>query len=190
MPGYDDLKANKVYDGLDDLSLVGRFAYDDTCFYMEYIVKDDIHSNEQTPARCFNGDCIQYGFDTRKDARIKLLKSIQGFSDDDYNFVSAIASGKAVTHCYIAATENRERILGKEIAPPSIIRDEAAKTTTYRIAIPFADLAPLKPVPGNAFGFSFLAFDSDGKGTKLIHIQATPGVTNPTDPSAFLEFVF
>ncbi len=190
MPGYDDLKANKVYDGLDDLSLVGRFAYDDTFFYMEYVVKDDLHYNEQTPARCFNGDCIQYGFDTRKDARIKWLKGIQGFSDDDYNFVSALASGQPVTHCYMAATENNERLRGKELAPPTIIRDEATKTTTYRVAIPFADLAPLRPIPGQTFGFSFLAFDSDGKDTKLIHIEATPGITNPTNPAEFIEFAF
>ncbi|MBR4674971.1 MAG: hypothetical protein IKP00_10950 [Victivallales bacterium] len=190
MPGYDDLKANKVYDGPNDLSLVGRFAYDDTFFYMEYVVKDDLHYNEQTPARCFNGDCIQYGFDTRKDARIKWLKGIQGFSDDDYNFVSALASGQPVTHCYMAATENNERLRGKELAPPTIIRDEATKTTTYRVAIPFADLTPLRPIPGRTFGFSFLAFDSDGKDTKLIHIEATPGITNPTNPAEFIEFAF
>ena len=190
MPGYDDLKANNVYDGSDDLTLVGRFGYDDSFFYMECVVKDDLHYNEATPARCFSGDCVQYAFDARKDARIKYLKNIQGFSDDDYNFVSALASGRAVTHCYMAATENRERLVGKELAPPIIIRDEAAKTTTYRISIPFADLTPLKPIPGNTFGFSFVAFDSDGKDTKLIHIQATPGVTNPTDPAAFLEFAF
>ena len=181
---------NHTFDGLDDLSLVGRFAYDDTCFYMEYVAKDDIHHNEQTPARCFNGDCIQYAFDTRKDARIKLLKNIQGFSDDDYNFVSALASGQPVTHCYIAATENNERLRGKELAAPTIIRDETAKTTTYRVAIPFTDLTPLKPVPGLTFGFAFLAFDSDGKETKLIHMEAAPGITNPSNPADFFDFVF
>ena len=191
MPGYDDLKANKIYNGQDDLSAVGRFAYDDNCFYMEVVAKDDTHFNVQTPARCFNGDCVQFAFDTRKDARIKLLKNIQGLTEDDYNYVSALASGKPVTHCYGAADETRERLRGKELESiPQITRDETAKTTTYRIAIPFADLAPLRPIPGNCFGFSFLVFDSDSDQSKLIHLEASPGITNPTNPAAFLEFLF
>lgn len=188
-PGYADLKANKVYNGLDDLSAVARFGYDDANFYMEYIVKDDDHCNEQTPARCFAGDCVQYGFDTKRDARIKFLNGIRGFTDDDYNIVSALASGKPVTYCYAASMENAKQA-DAQMTPPEVIRNEQAKTTTYRVKLPFAELVPLKPVKGKVFGFSFLAFDYDSAEKKLYLIEATSGITNPTDPSQFLPFIF
>ncbi|MBP5640066.1 MAG: hypothetical protein J6X55_11345, partial [Victivallales bacterium] len=187
MPGYDDLKANKIYTGPDDLSIVARLGYDDSFFYMEYVVKDDVHVNEQTPARSFASDCVQYAFDTRKDARIKWLNNIQGFTEDDYNFVSALASGTPVTFCHLAATENRERLANKQLDSPTILRDDAAGTTTYRIALPFKDIAPLTPTRGLCFGFSFLAFDTDKNRDKLIWIQASPGITNPSNPADFIE---
>ena len=190
MPGYGDLKSNGLYDGLDDLSVRGRFGYDDTGIYMEFRVKDDVHFNDKSPARCFVGDCVQYGFDTLRNAAFEKLSGRPGWGEDDYRFTTALADGKPVTYCYGAAKCNRDRMDRKEISTPSVIRDEKSKTTVYRIRIPFSDLAPLAPEKGRVFGFSFLAFDKDGEQGAAYRIENTQGLAGNTDPSRFTAFIF
>jgi hypothetical protein len=78
----------------------------------------------------------------------------------------------------------------RELAKPSVTRDERTKVTTYRVKIPFADLAPLKPEKGRVFGFSFLAFDKDGERIAAYRIESTEGLAGNTNPGRFLAFVF
>ena len=190
MPGYGDLKSNGLYEGVDDLSVRARFGYDDDSFYMEVRVKDDIHFNDKAPARCFVGDCVQYGFDTLRNATFDALSGRNGWGEDDYRFTSALADGKPVTYCYGAAACNRNRMDRREFTAPSVTRDERTKVTTYRVKIPFADLAPLKPEKGRVFGFSFLAFDKDGERIAAYRIESTQGLAGNTNPAEFLAFVF
>lgn len=188
-PGYADLKANGLYAGPDDLSVAARLGYDDSRFYLEFVVRDDAHMNDNMPARVFAGDCVQYAFDTLRNGRVQLLKGERGFADDDYNFVSGMADGEPVTKCYGAPAAVAERLCGVGVGAPEIVRREEEGTTRYRIAIPFADLAPLTPEKGRVFGFSFLAFDKDPGEGKLYRIEATEGIATPTNPSRLMAFV-
>ena len=189
-PGFADLRSNGLYTGTDDLSARARFGYDDKRFYMEIRVKDDVHMNESMPARNFTGDCVQYAFDTLKDGRLDALEGKTGWGDDDYRFTSALASGVPTTFCNGAGAANRARMDSREYPAPSIVRDEKAKTTVYRIAVPFADLAPLAPEPGRVFGFSFLVFDRDIAAGTAYRIEFTPGLAGNVNPAQFGEFVF
>ena len=190
MPGYVDLKAHGVYTGSDDLSVVARFGYDDDAFYSEYTVKDDVHGNRSRPARVFAGDSVQFAFDTLNNARMKLFGGQRGFDDDDYNFVAGLAGGTPTLWCYVAGEKARTRIQDKAVLKPDIVRDEATKTTRYRVRIPFADLAPLKPEKGRVFGFTFHVFDYDPPATGSCLMRLSAGASTPFDPSKFRQFMF
>ena len=90
----------------------------------------------------------------------------------------------------MAGAAARARLQGKPLARPEIVRDEAAKTTRYRVRIPFADLAPLKPEKGRVFGFTFLAFDYDPPATGNCQLRLSAGASTPFDPSKFRPFMF
>jgi hypothetical protein len=190
VPSFGDLKSNGLYTGLDDLSVRGRFGYDEDNFYIELKVKDDIHFNNQTPARCFVGDSVQYAFDTLRDGRFCHLAGNSGWGDDDYRFTTALADGRAVSFCFGAASCNRSRMFRKEYLRPEVVRCEKTKTTVYRCSIPFSDLAPLKPESGRVFGFSFLAFDKDGERNGVYRIECTAGLAGSTATGEFTPFVF
>ena len=191
-PGYADLTVNGAYNGLDDLSARGRFGYDDEAFYLEFFVKDDVHENYSLPARLFVGDCVQFAFDTENNARLKILEGNRGFDDDDYNIVSGLAYGKSLSVCFGAAAANRARLNEKAVGETTIVRDEPKGVTHYRVRIPFADLAPLRPEKGRVFGFSYLVFDYDHSEKTYFnyYIQFTPGIASPPDPSKFAAFMF
>lgn len=190
VPGYADLKIHNVYEGLDDLSATARFGCDDDALYIEYAVKDDVHGNSSRPDCVYIGDSVQFAFDVRNNARLNLFEGIRGYDDDDYNFVAGLAGGEPTLWCYVAGAETRERLRGRPLSPPDIMRDDIAKTTRYRVRIPFADLAPLKPEKGRVFGFTFHVFDYDPPATGSCLMRLSAGASTPFDPSKFRQFVF
>ncbi|MBR4665223.1 MAG: hypothetical protein IKO93_15260, partial [Lentisphaeria bacterium] len=190
VPCHEDLSNHGNYTGLDDLSAVFRLGYDRQHLYLEVRVKDDIHLNDNVPARIFNGDCIQFAIDSNRDAKMKKMRGIKGYSDDDFNFVSALAKGKPYTHCYTASKETLAKLRGKTYQlKPEITRDEKTKTTLYRVKLAFADLAPLKSEKGRNFGFSLILFDRDSP-LSYHSMEYTAGVSQPVDPSKYPAFQF
>ena len=190
VPCHEDLSNHGNYTGLDDLSAVFRLGYDRQHLYLEVRVKDDIHLNDNVPARIFNGDCIQFAIDSNRDAKMKKMRGIKGCSDDDFNFVSALAKGKPYTHCYTASKETLAKLRGKTYQlKPEITRDEKTKTTLYRVKLAFADLAPLKSEKGRNFGFSLILFDRDSP-LSYHSMEYTAGVSQPVDPSKYPAFQF
>ena len=187
---YEDLKVHGNYTGLDDLSAVFRLGYDDKFLYLAVTVKDDTHLNENLPASIWNGDALQYAIDPNRDAKMLLMRGSRGYANDDFNFASALVRGVPRTRCYVASVETRKTMQNKDYRlAPEIVRDEAAKTTTYRIRLAFSDLAPFKPVPGKSFGFSLIVMDRDTP-TSLYHMDYSQGVCHPFDPSQYPAFRF
>ncbi|MBR4666551.1 MAG: hypothetical protein IKO93_21970, partial [Lentisphaeria bacterium] len=190
IPAHDDLKTYGIYKGLDDLSAEFRTGYNDRYFFLEVKVRDDAHVNPTPGKRIFAGDCVQFGFDANRDALMKMMRGTRGFTDDDFNFISALAGGKRMTYCYAASQETRGRLLDKVYGvQPEITRDEETKTTVYRIRIPFADLAPLKPEKGRIFGFTVVVMDLDPT-QPLYHIQYSAGLAGAQNPAEFPAFIF
>jgi hypothetical protein len=192
MPGYADLAVHKIYNGPEDFAVSARFGYDGEALYMEYSVVDDVHSNPAPPAVVVDyGDSVQFCIDTMGDGRERLFAGKRGLDDNDFNFGAALAKGRPVLWCYMAGTETRARICDKDVFEhPDIVRDERSKATRYRIRIPFADIAPLKPEVGRVFGMSFLAFDYDPPEKGHYRLQLTDGVANPMNPARYRRFVF
>ena len=119
-----------------------------------------------------------------------LMRGSRGYANDDFNFASALVCGVPRTRCYVASVETRKTMQNKDYRlAPEIVRDEAAKTTTYRIRLAFSDLAPFKPVPGKFFGFSLIVMDRDTP-TSLYHMDYSQGVCHPFDPSQYPAFRF
>ena len=95
-----------------------------------------------------------------------------------------------MTYCYAASQETRGRLLDKVYSiPPEITRDDRNGITLYRIRIPFADLAPLKPEKGRIFGFSVVVLDLDPK-QPLYHIDYSTGLAGAQNPADFPAFIF
>jgi len=187
---YEDLKVHGNYTGLDDLSAVFRLGYDDKFLYLAVTVKDDIHLNDNPPASIWNGDGLQYAIDPNRDAGMLLMRGSRGYANDDFNFASALVNGIPRTRCYVASAKTREKMMNRDYRlAPEILRDEAAKTTTYRIKLAFDDLVPLKPIPGKVFGFSLIVMDRDTP-TSLYHMDCSQGVSHPFDPSQYPAFRF
>ena len=188
--GYDDLKIHGVYTGLDDLSGVFRLGYDKQYLYLEARVKDDVHLNDNAPGFVYMGDSIQFAIDTCRDAKMKLMRGVRGYSDDDFNFVSGLVKGKPYTWCFVAPTKKRAELLDKPYwLTPEITRDKKTKTTLYRVKLAFSDLAPLKPEKGRNFGFSLIIFDKDTP-TSYYDMDYSEGVCQPFDPSKYPAFQF
>ena len=188
--GYDDLKIHGVYKGLDDLSGSFQLGYDKQYLYLSVCVKDDAHANECVPGQIYSGDSIQFAFDARRDAKMKLMRGIRGYSGDDFNFGSALAKGKPITRCFVAPSVLRGKLFDKNYhLAPEITRDEKTKTTRYRIKIAFEDLAPLKPEKGRNFGFSIVIFDR-APPSEFYNIEYSAGVTHPNDPAKYPAFQF
>ncbi|MBO4630648.1 MAG: hypothetical protein J5858_01860 [Lentisphaeria bacterium] len=190
IPGYDDLKVHGVYTGLDDCSGSFQLGYNEKFLYLEVRVKDDIHLNDNPSARIFNGDCIQFAIDPKRDAKMRLMRGFLGYSNDDFNFVSGLARKKPYIQCYVASVETRAKLLGKPYhLTPEIIRDEQKKITLYRIRLALDDLVPLKPRKGGCFGFSLIIFDRDTP-TGLHQMSFSEGVSHPFDPAKYPVFQF
>ena len=190
IPAIDDLRTYRIYTGPNDLSAEFRTGYNDRYFFIEARVKDDVHLNPYPGKRIFAGDCVQFGFDANRDAVMKIMRGVRGFTDDDFNFISALAGGKAMTYCYSASQETRGRLLDRVYSiPPEITRDDKTGTTLYRIRIPFADLAPLKPEKDRIFGFTLLVMDLDPK-QPLYHIHYSAGLAGAQNPAEFPAFIF
>lgn len=181
-----DFAANKHYTGADDCSVIVRMGYDKSNLYMNVKVKDDIHVNEQTrDFMTWAGDCIQFGFDPNRDAKLKNMQGKSAFCDDDLLFTAALVGEEQRFLCHNAPDI-------KKIKPDyTVKRDENNKTTEFDITIPLNQIPSLKTVPGTVFGFNLIALDCDVKGgTSQYWMQLSPGIAAGQNTTLFKGFIF
>jgi len=170
------------FGGETDLKVSFRGAYDAKNLHLQFVVTDDVHKNDQAEgAYCDLGDSVRLVFDIDRDGGL-------GYRGDDFELCAALnGQGKVLAWRFV----ERGRYLGAEAAlnpAPTIVRDEAAKTTTYRFALSLEYLK-LKPDAGTAFGFSFGVNDQDGGPAVKKSMSASPGVQRPPYPGLFGEGV-
>jgi hypothetical protein len=108
-------------------------------------VTDDLHFNTKTGDQIWNGDAMQMGIVTVKDVQ--------------WNLGLALTQSGVVLQQFSGANN---ALLN--VASRSVVRNEAAHTTSYELSLP---LAALGLEPGAEFGFN-IAFldDDDGKGMR------------------------
>jgi len=170
------------FNGETDLKVAFRGAYDAKSLHLQFTVTDDVHKNDQAEgAYCDLGDSVRVVFDIDRDGGL-------GYRGDDFELCAALnGQGKALAWRFV----ERGRYLGADAAlnpAPAIVRDEAAKTTTYRFTLPLEYLK-LKPDAGTVFGFSFGVNDQDAGPAVKKSMSASPGVQRPPYPGLFGEGV-
>lgn len=184
-----DALPNKLWTGPEDLSCKIYLAYDNENFYFVAEVVDDVAVNERGGFRMWSNDSFQIAFDTMNDALSEELSKNMGYDLNDYEFGVGLTPKGPECFCYAAGLENKE--LDNKTTPFKVMVKKAANgNMLYELAIPWSALAPLKPVPGTAFGFNFINLDSDESGkSSLYGIGLTPGIVEGKKPNEFKTFI-
>jgi hypothetical protein len=182
-----DALPNRLWTNSKDLSCKVYLAYDDQYFYLAFNVNDNVMSYHRSGQGLWANDSIQFAFDPDGNAVKAEISGKSGYDEGDSEFAMAMTPEGAQLFCYKASSENR-KIQGKLCSFPLKIKREGTHTL-YETAIPWSALAPLKPEPGNTFGFNFALFDSDEKGkSPLYWFSLTPGIAGGKKPEAFNTF--
>lgn len=143
------------WNGENDLSGQAKFAYDQEHFYLNFVVKDQIHRGIAGESM-WNGDSVQIGF------------SSNGSSyETEYGF--SLANGVPDIWRWLSGSAE----LPKDTAELAAHRDHASGSTVYEAKIPWK--AIFKEKPAQDFRFTFLLNDNDN-GTRRGWIQWTDGI--------------
>ena len=133
-----------VWDGLEDHSATIRILYDDENVYLGIVVTDDYHQN---PGDGWNGDSIQLHIADEDRASRVGLHNIALPAEDPVD--------EPIEDFVI---HNEGSLEGTEVF---IIRDSAAKTTTYEIMLPLEVVGVDELAEGVKFGLGMAINDGD-----------------------------
>jgi len=146
---------DECWKGPDDLSASISLWWDDRALHLFAELKDSKFFQRWTDWETFWGDSIQFMIDPAKTRS-------RGYGAN-YEFAGAFTvNGPELMLWYApssGAEQARELWKDPEFA---IERDEAQKTTSYKLSLPWSKLAPFAPRKGASFNFMFLANDNDG----------------------------
>ncbi|MFJ1713504.1 hypothetical protein [Streptomyces sp. NPDC088260] len=136
--------------GPEDLSGTIRYTHTDQDLILDAVIKDDVHHADRTdPSAAWQADSLQYD----------LYSDFPGTPGGNRVEVGAalLPSGPAA---YTWAAPPGQQAGPTPGAKVSVVRDEPAGTTTYRLAVPWTSLGFDHP-PTGTFGLSFLVNDAD-----------------------------
>ena len=167
------------WSGPADLSHRTLIGWDSGHLYLFSEVRDDTHSNPFHGIGIWKGDSLQLGLDTFNDADGKLA-----YDSDDYEFTFAKDRKPWAHHAPPFRTSPAETDGIHSI----ITRDETAKTTTYRIAIPRAQLEPLKLRTGTVFGLALCINDADPSKPRRT-MEFGSGISEVKCPGRFIKMI-
>ena len=154
---------------------------------MKVEVRDEFHTNRyHSSDTLWAGDSLQFAFDSNLDAREKVFQGRKGLFDDDFFMTAALTDRGPLFFCQNTGHGKGDWSRIK----PVIKRDNAKKTTTFEITLPWPMMAPITPQKGRMFGFNFLAMDTDNPTTYSAYwMQLTPGIAGGRTPEKFHTFV-
>jgi len=127
--------------------------WDEDYFYMKAAISDEVHAQSYTEDKVWNGDSMQFAFSPRIPG--------EDASRTEYG-LSLTPQGPQL---YRWSSIGGKKIGLVDHGNYNVIRDETHKLTTYSIALPWSELAPIHPQDG-VMGFSLLVNDNDGDGRK------------------------
>lgn len=165
--------------GAEDLSHRTLPGWDENNFYLFSEVRDDVHWNPHGDSESWAGDSLQIGIDSFNDADGK-----PSYDSDDHEFTFALDK-KPWSH---QGPPNRKTPDEAAGVRQFITRNEEAKTTTYRIAIPRQLLSPLKLREGTVFGLGLCVNDED-PGEARYHMNFGNGIGEAKCPALFKKLM-
>ena len=181
-----DAGANKMWTGVEDLSVTAWVAWDEARFYFAARVRDDAHVQERTGTAIWANDSFQIGFDTLSDALDPAFAGRAGYSPDDHEFGIALTPEGPQLFQWTGGPDPNGRLV--PAAQLAIRRD--GSETLYEWAVPWGELKPLAPRAGRIFGFSFVAIDADKSGQSAPYwMGLTHGICGGKNPAAFARCV-
>ncbi|MDR0932949.1 MAG: hypothetical protein LBM70_08035 [Victivallales bacterium] len=152
----------------------------DDAFDLYAEVVDAVHHPETADMAVWEGDSLQFAFDTRG----------RGIAGDRVEFAAALGTdGKP--HLWKVVAPNLEGDLpGRYTAAGNPVRNAVCKferkqgSTVYRIRLSSSELLPLVPERGTPLRFSVLVNNNDGKG-RAVYLEWSTGIGGIKDPSKF-----
>ncbi|MFD0715768.1 S-layer homology domain-containing protein [Paenibacillus sp. GCM10027626] len=160
------------YKGKDDLDGDIWLHFDQDNFYLTAKIKDDVHAYPATGADIWKNDSIQFA----------LSRGIPGESFEWYEYgVSDTANGPQIYRWNAPSGVARGPVSNGKL---SVTRDEDHKITLYKLALPWSELTPIKPVKEEGISFSLLVNDNDGAGRRG-WIEWGSGIGVEKKPSLF-----
>ncbi|WP_161952919.1 sugar-binding protein [Paenibacillus sp. EZ-K15] len=163
------------------IDLTGHISlqHDKDNLYLLAEVEDDVHAAPEGQANIWNNDSIQFA----------IAPGIPGESQGFYEFGIADTPDGAQVYRW----SNLEGKIAEAVqrAKAEVIRDEEQKLTTYRLALPWSELTPIKPDRGEVISFSLLVNDNDGNGRRG-WVEWASGIGNEKRPSLFrsMQWIF
>ncbi|WP_128658059.1 S-layer homology domain-containing protein [Paenibacillus sp. 598K] len=141
------------YSGASDLSGDIWLNWDDDNFYLSAEISDDAHVQPSADREIWQGDSIQFA----------LSPGAPGEDSRHYEYGIALTSQGPQLYRWSGMTAATiQQITNRELR---VVRDETNHKTRYKLALPWSELAPIKP-SDVLFSFSMLVNDNDGAGRR------------------------
>ena len=138
------------YAGPQDISAEVRLVWDSTALYLAIEARDDNFVRVRSVSQIDRGDSI--------------VLAINAESQEPNQFVVALLTGASlVWRAQPADRAGESKAIGRAI----LARQEKGEwRVVYELAIPWDELAPIRPIPGQEFDLTISACDDDGAGMK------------------------
>ena len=160
--------------GPEDLSAFFHTMWDDEYFYIAAQVRDDRFRQPFIGTEVWMGDSVQFGIDPDYDRSLS-------YGEDDGEYGLALTQlGPQV----VRWTGDGGVIRTANLA---VLRQDGI--TVYEAAIPWEEMAPLRPEVGKTVGFSLVVNDDDGDGRKC-WLEWLGGIAGSKDPSLWGALTF
>ena len=169
--------------GPDDFSAEARASWDREALYLEVLVRDDLHFNNKK-TNPWNGDSVQLAVDPQNNGTLRKLKhkSFQA-EPGDHELIVALHGDGTVSRQVCAGAAG----LGSP-QYSTVVRNEADKTTRYRIELPWKILG-VTPAKGKVIGMSMVIFDDDGGTGMQYYGSFGGGIINGKDAALYERFI-
>jgi hypothetical protein len=127
----------RLSEGTEDASATGWGAVTTRALRLYIVVRDAHHSNTRTGAAIWDGDALQIGIDLRGEGAGVLPSSTPRVGPSGASITFALTDKGPLAWAHYHGRPGGEGALPQ--LAPRITRDEAAKTTTYDLTLPWAE---------------------------------------------------
>jgi hypothetical protein len=149
---YFTLDKAVQWKGAADLSATMRFLWDDKCLYVGVDVSDDVFANTKQDGEIWAGDGLQFLIDPKRSSLEKPGKYDLG-----------LAQGKKGPQAWCFLSANAATPVGA-VPDIEVHCKQREGGMIYKLAIPWARLAPFTPAAGANLGLSMIVNEDDGNG--------------------------
>ncbi len=160
------------YAGPSDLDGSVWLNWDRDQFYLTAKIRDDIHFTPASGTEIWKNDSLQFA----------AMAGIPGENLGWYEYgIAQTSLGPQIYRWFTPDGSNQGPVTNGTL---QISRDEDQKITVYELALPWSELAPIKPATNSVFSFSLLVNDNDGAGRKG-YIEWGSGIGETKDTKKF-----